>query len=175
MGAKFSIFLVISASAIEVGPATHCGERFFLVRNGRVRLTEGNANYDLEPGGFAFVPAGQDHGINAGAGVELVVMERPHIARPAGSPEGYVSSIDDAPHTTMKRDERLMVQKLLPQNFAFDMEINVLDFAPGIGVESAVVATCTYFMPRLAKSRIWSAEPLSSAHARVLLLTLTIN
>jgi len=55
-----------------------------------------------------------------------------------------------------------MVQKLPAPNFAFDREINVLDFAPGIGVESAWVANLpTYFMPRSPKSRIWSAEPLS--------------
>lgn len=131
MGAKFSMFLVNTTKEMQAGPPPHLGERFVLVRKGQVALNVGGTVRDLTVDDYAYLPADLDHQIVAGANAELFVLERPYVAGASKAPGMYVSSIGETPRAPMKGDEWLQLQKLLPQDPGFDMEINIMDFAPG--------------------------------------------
>lgn len=131
MGAKFSMFLARATSEFEAAPPPVPAERFVLVRGGRVQLHIDGQSGDLKVDDFAYLPAGQEHLLAGDADAELFVLERPYLAGASEAPGVFVSSIGETPRNPMKGDERLQLQKLLPQEPSFDMEINIMDFAPG--------------------------------------------
>jgi (S)-ureidoglycine aminohydrolase len=133
LGADFSLFLADAVQGATVG-VPHAGvERFILLRNGQATVAiDGNPAETLGHEGYAFLPADCDHKIDLSPKSRLIVIERRY--RPmegAKRPEPFISAIPSHDAVPMKGDTRLMLQKLLPEDAGFDMEINVMDFAPG--------------------------------------------
>ena len=132
MGARFSQYFVwMPAGATGSAPLERM-ERFFFVLDGGVTLQIGEAVHELSIEGYAFLPAGQVHRISARGSARLIVLERPHVPlpdTPALTPViGDCSSLTARP---MKGDPMVMLKKLLPEDPAFDCEVNTMDFAPG--------------------------------------------
>ncbi|OSP54002.1 (S)-ureidoglycine aminohydrolase [Pseudoruegeria sp. SK021] len=131
-GARFSLFLVTSTGGLSADEPPHHAERVVLVRSGRIDLTVDGQSHTLDADGYAYLPAGVPHQLRASAEANLIVLERPYRPAPTGgTPKVVVSSISKLPKTAMKGDERLQLQKLLPGGPEFDMELNIMDFAPG--------------------------------------------
>lgn len=133
LGAEFTFFLARSQQETRIGAARADVERFVLHRAGGVAIDlEGAGPTDLPHEGYAFLPAGCQHALTLGAGSEILVLERryrPMEGTPPPAP--VVSSIPQVAAQPMKGDDRLMLQKLLPEGPGFDMEINVMNFSPG--------------------------------------------
>jgi (S)-ureidoglycine aminohydrolase len=133
LSADFSLFFAESPQDAIVGPPRSGVERFVMVQHGSVAVTiDGAAPETLGHEGYAFLPAGCGHKIEMSPKSRLIVIERRY--RPmkgATLPDPLISAIASHGAVPMKGDKRLMLQKLLPEGAGLDMEINVMDFAPG--------------------------------------------
>ena len=99
--------------------------------SGRVRVL-GCAECILEPGGFAFCPAGALADLRALAPCRLNVFEKTYVPRP-GSPHpgaitGNESEVAGAPFLG---DPDALLKVLLPTDPRFDLAVNVFTFQPG--------------------------------------------
>ena len=132
MGAKFSQhFAHMPAGAVANAPLAG-NERFFFVLDGQVELSAEGRAHKLDEEGYAFVPADQDHRIAAQTVARLVVLERPYAPLAGQSAPGlHVANCKELTAVPMKGDDMLMLKKLLPEELAFDCEVNVMDFSPG--------------------------------------------
>lgn len=133
LGADFSLFLVEATETAEVGPPADTVARFVLRQAGTASVSiDGAAPHTLTDEGYAFLPAGCDHRLALEPGARLIVLERRY--RPmtgAALPAPLTGAIPALDRSPMKGDDRLQLQKLLPEEAGFDMEVNVMDFAPG--------------------------------------------
>ena len=99
--------------------------------DGQVELSvEGRAN-ELDEEGYAFVRADQDRRITAQAAARLAVLERP-CAPLAGqsAPRLHIANCKELTAAPIKGNDMLMLKELLPEELAFDCEVNVMDFPP---------------------------------------------
>ena len=132
MGAKFTQYFVdIPAGAITESQISKI-ERFFFVLDGKVTLTVDGNSHEMSVEGYALVPAGQWHSIRSESVTRLIVLERAYVPL-AGTPHPtpIVNNARNLPVTSLKGDERLPLQKLLPEGLSFDCEVNIMGFAPG--------------------------------------------
>lgn len=144
LGAEFTLFLVDAKQRTTISKPETGVERFVLAKGGDVTVNLGDsAAMPLGAEGYAFLPADCDHCLTLGEGAGLLVLERRY--RPlagTGKPEPVIGAIPELPRQAMKGDERLMLQKLLPELPGYDLEINVMDFEPG----SSLPYVETHFM-----------------------------
>lgn len=133
VGADFSLFFVEAETATTIGAPADDVERFVLRQGGDVRVAlNGATGQALDTEGYAFLPAGCDSQLELGEGAALIVLERRYIPmQGADHPEPTINAIPSHTPTPLKGDPRLMLQKLLPEGPGYDLEINVMDFAPG--------------------------------------------
>jgi (S)-ureidoglycine aminohydrolase len=133
LGAEFTLFLVTAETDAEIGPQKAGVERFVLRREGRVSVEiEGGEAETVGEEGYVYLPADCAHRLRLDEGAVVLVLERNYCAladTPAPGPT--LNAIPAHTAQPMKGDDRLMLQKLLPEVAGFDMEINVMDFAPG--------------------------------------------
>jgi len=132
MGARFSLFEVKALVPTEILPPPHKGARFILVRQGEAMVVSNGQNHQLSEGDYAYLPHDEDHQITLAEGAGLLCLERRYVAiSSAHVPTLFVSSIAGTSRSTLRGDTRLQIQKLLPDDMGFDMEINVMEFEPG--------------------------------------------
>jgi len=107
-------------------------EHFFYVLAGAIDLSAGSLRERLYPGGYAYVPAGETIAIIAEEASRVVWIKRPYdaVAR-HDKPAALFGTRASVPRVHKHTDGRYW-QHLLPAgNMAFDMEVNILGFAPG--------------------------------------------
>lgn len=132
IGAKFVEYFVEMAPGTKgEGPAAGI-ERFFFVLEGEASLSLDGENHAMTVEGYAFLPAGKAHSISSASGAKLAVIER-HYVRLEGTPgpKAVVNNARSLPVARLKGDDRLPLQKLLPEDPAFDCEVNIMGFEPG--------------------------------------------
>jgi (S)-ureidoglycine aminohydrolase len=132
MGAKFTEYFVdVAKGASGQAPAEGI-ERFFFVVEGQAKLMLEGKAHDMTAEGYAFLPANSAHVISSDQGARLIIIERRYVplaGRPA--PQPVVNNARKLPVTRLKGDENLPLQKLLPEDLAFDCEVNIMGFTPG--------------------------------------------
>ncbi|MEB8386231.1 (S)-ureidoglycine aminohydrolase [Rhodobacteraceae bacterium KMM 6894] len=133
LGADFSMFFAHSADGARIGAPRAGVERFVMLRRGAAKVTITDKPAEaLTDEGYAFLPADCDHSVEIGPDSTLIVLERRYReAASAPWPKPLISSVGAHRPVPMKGDERLMLQKLIPEGAGYDLEINVMDFAPG--------------------------------------------
>lgn len=132
IGARFMEYFVdMSPGAATSGPGEGM-ERFLFVLTGEAKLVVDGQAHDLQVEGYAYLPAGKAHTLSSEAGARLVVIEKKYVPL-AGtpSPAPVISNTKNVPVTALKGDVNLPLQKLLPENHAFDFEVNTMGFVPG--------------------------------------------
>lgn len=133
LGADFVLFFVEAEADTTVGVPAPGVERFVLRQAGVAEVAlAGEDPRTLGDEGYAFLPANCAHDVALEQGAQLLVLER--LYRPmmdADAPEAVIDTIPSRQRVPMKGDSRLMLQKLLPAGDGYDLEINVMDFAPG--------------------------------------------
>jgi len=132
MGARFSqyfAYLTTGSSGHEPLPGY---ERFFFVLSGQISLTIKGKTHELTEEGYAIIPADAAHTISADQDAHLVVLERLFVQLPGQKkPITHIGNCKALTAVPMKGDDMLMLKKLLPQDIAYDCEVNVMDFSPG--------------------------------------------
>ncbi|CAN5514485.1 (S)-ureidoglycine aminohydrolase [soil metagenome] len=135
MGAHFAQ----AALEIEPGGGTTTArddglEHFFYLVSGAVSIDIDGQSHDLTPHGYAYVPTGHSYKIQ-GHGDEasrLIWVKRPYSAIDLPAPDpltGHRDNVERSRHDTIGR----YWQYLLPiDDIAFDMQMNILGFEPGV-------------------------------------------
>jgi (S)-ureidoglycine aminohydrolase len=133
LGARFTQATVVLEAEGASGPAATGVERFVFPLDGRLRLTIADASpHVLEPGDFAYLPAGRKHALAAAAPSRIILFEKPYVALAAiDPPEPVVGRVADADGTPFMGDEDARLQTLLPTDESFDMAVNVFTYQPG--------------------------------------------
>lgn len=133
LGAGFSLFFADAAKGAQIGAPRAGVERFVMLRAGAASVAiAGQEAEALGDEGYAYLPADCAHQIEISPASRLIVLERRYS--PTGGtapPDSFISAIGAHEAAPMKGDERLMLQKLIPEAVGFDMEINIMDFRPG--------------------------------------------
>ncbi|KAJ8902310.1 hypothetical protein NDN08_006717 [Rhodosorus marinus] len=131
MGSHFSMYLAFSSSEVEV---KGCGslqdvERFIYVIEGEV---VGPNDKRLQPGGFAYIPAGESDAIFSikESSVFLVYDRQYQSMAGEGVPPLIVDHQDNI-QVEVPDGEVFRLRRLLPMSKSFDFNIHVMDFDPG--------------------------------------------
>ncbi|MBE3640295.1 cupin domain-containing protein [Mangrovicoccus sp. HB182678] len=127
MGARLSLSLLRCPEPVAAPPAGAGIARFVFCLEGRAHLPDGTV---LMPEDFAFQPPGCGAGLAADAGSRLAVFEWPFAAR-GPVPAALSGRLDDCPGRPIHGDDWVEVRKMLPEDPAFDFEVNVMSFRPG--------------------------------------------
>jgi (S)-ureidoglycine aminohydrolase len=133
LGARFTQATVVMDAEGTSGPAAAGVERLVYPLEGRLRLTIAGASpHVLEPGDFAYLPAGRKHEFAAAAPSRVVLFEKPYAKLPGvDAPEPIVGRVADAEGVPFMGDEDARLQTLLPTDERFDMAVNVFTYQPG--------------------------------------------
>lgn len=133
LGARFSQLLITLEREGQCAGNTGANQYFVYVLEGAASIVLEARKHRLEPGSYAYLPAGQDAQIASGAAAtRLLVLQKPYQPLPGvAHPAGFVAHERDAKSQPLPGNEDLRVQALLPGNPAFDMAVNILTCPPG--------------------------------------------
>jgi (S)-ureidoglycine aminohydrolase len=138
VGASFTQYTAELESGGAMAAAT--AQRFLYVLSGSVDVAAPTGFHTLEPGGYAYVPAGLDSRVTARRESRLAVIEKSYeplagIAAPGllVGDERTVSS------TALMGDEALQVRSLLPDLPAFDFAVNTMTYQPGAALSQVEI------------------------------------
>ncbi len=111
-------------------------ETFHYVLSGTGRFLNGfGIERGLRPGAFGLTPPGRGVSVTADEPLRLLVL-RKRYEPAAGVPlfEGLYRHESDVPALPWADNEHARLQTLVPDDFAFDLAMNVFTFAPGYGL-----------------------------------------
>jgi (S)-ureidoglycine aminohydrolase len=135
IGARFAqILLEIEPNAGTIAPIDDQLEHFIYVLSGEIDLTIAGDNWQLGDGGYAYVPTGAPFAMRTRSDgrARVLHLKRPYVSIDLPAPDPLVSSrsaVESVNHTGTKGRAW---QHLLPVgDMRFDMEMNILSFAPG--------------------------------------------
>jgi (S)-ureidoglycine aminohydrolase len=152
MGAAFAEYLLdVKAGQATRHKADGRVETFFYVLAGEFRLVvDGNRDEKLGVGGFALVPPDADYKLSAASDGRLLMLRKAYERLDGTAPPpvvvGNASTVKAEPFLG---DEGARLQTLLPDEPAFDLAMNVFEFAPAHRlpyVETHVMEHGLYFL-----------------------------
>ena len=131
-GARFQQYLAVLQQDGAAAPPPAGIERFVFVLDGAARVRVADRDERLEPQGYAFLPAGTEHRIDADGPCRLHVFETRYVPL-AGhdAPEPVLGDLPGAPSEPFLGDPHVRVRRLLPDDPSFDLAVNVMQFDPG--------------------------------------------
>ncbi|MCE7029491.1 (S)-ureidoglycine aminohydrolase [Jiella avicenniae] len=126
MGAKFAMSLVEAHDGLTAPPAMAGVARFLFCLDGEIAM----GGETMGPESFAFLPPDDTREIALSRGTRLVLFEWRFVPR-GDIPGAVTGTLADTAGKPLRGDDRLIVQKMLPTDAAFDCEFNVMSFEPG--------------------------------------------
>ena len=133
LGARFSQLLITLEREGQCSGNTGANQYFVYVLEGAASVLLEARKHRLEPGGYAYLPSGQDVQIASGAaGTRLLVLQKTYQSLPGvAKPAGLASHERDVKAHSFRGNADLRFQALLPGHSAFDMAVNILTCPPG--------------------------------------------
>ena len=133
LGARFSQLLITLEKDGQCAGNTGANQYFVYVLEGAASVLLAARKHRLEPGGYAYLPSGQDVQIASGAaGTRLVVFQKEYQPLPGvAKPAGFAAHEREVRPQPVRGHEDLRLQALLPANPGFDLAVNVLTCPPG--------------------------------------------
>lgn len=129
--AAFSMALV-SMDDGATGASPPAGvARFVFVLEGHLWVDAAGDTHELEPQGYAYLPAGLPQTLTAVGATRICLVEKPYVPHPAGDPRVIVGSRAAVAPAHLNGDPNVHVQQLLPDEPGLDMAVNTMSFAPG--------------------------------------------
>jgi (S)-ureidoglycine aminohydrolase len=129
---QYLIDLPAATASPLVGPGF---EHFLFGLAGDARVELADRDFELGPGGFAYVPATRDFALQARAGGQLLWIKRRYEPEPGiAAPEAFGGHRDGV-ESTQTPVPGLRRAELLPTlDPAFDFNITLMQFAPDVGL-----------------------------------------
>ena len=136
LGARFSQLLITLEREGQCAGNTGANQYFVFVLEGTATVLMESRKHRLEPGSYAYVPAGQDVQIASSAPAARLLIFQKEYQPLAGTPRpaGIVSHERDVKAQPYDTDSGVRVQALLPTIPSFDMAANILRADPGAGL-----------------------------------------
>lgn len=142
MGAQFSMSIAQLDAGGRVGPPLPQISRVVFVLDGSVRLSAGGDDTELAAGGYAYVPSHVGHGIEATGPARVCLIEKPYVPVGGSSPDLVIGSEHGVASAPLPGADGVEVRSLIPADVAYDLAVNVMEYAPGAAlpfVESHVM------------------------------------
>ncbi|HEX3571446.1 MAG TPA: (S)-ureidoglycine aminohydrolase [Acidobacteriaceae bacterium] len=115
-------------------------QRFIYVLSGTVDAAAETGFHTLEPGSYAYLPAGLDCRLTARKESRLAVIEKPYEPLVgADSPGLLVGTEATVTSIALNGDEDLQVRSLLPEKPAFDFAVNTMTYQPGAALSQVEI------------------------------------
>jgi len=132
MGARFSQYLAAMEKGGKAGPPLAGMERFLYVLEGAVHLEAEGEDVRLEAGGYAYLPPGLPHRLNALEASRLNLFERRYCAVPRiPVPTLVIGRQQDVEGEPFLGDPDARLKTLLPDTPGYDLAVNLFTFQPG--------------------------------------------
>ena len=158
-GARFVQYLAILQQDGASGSPAPGVERFVYVLDGAANVRAGARTERLEARGYAFLPADTRHSIDADGPCRLHVFETRYMqldGEPA--PDAVFGDLGSLPAEPFLGNERVRVQRLLPDEPAFDLAVNVMEFDPGASLPFVETHANEHGLYMLSGSGIYRLE-----------------
>lgn len=132
MGAKFSQLLTTFKSDGEIKGETSVSQSFFYVVKGKCYAAVGEKENVLTQGHYVYVPGGTAYKLRSKEeGTQLLSFHKVYETL-AGYPKPkIIFGKSEGDGDTYLGDPALRLQVLLPDNFSFDMAVNIFTYDPG--------------------------------------------
>jgi (S)-ureidoglycine aminohydrolase len=130
IGAAFTQMTAEFAAGGKLGPTS--AQRFLYVIDGSIELKAGGKTQTIGPRGFAYIPQGADHQVQATEQSRAALIEK--IYQPATNalaPEIVVGDESSVAPVALMGDESLRVRSLMPDGNAYDFAVNTMTYDPG--------------------------------------------
>lgn len=115
-------------------------QRFVYVLSGTADVISGTAVHSLDPGGYAYVPAGLDCRVSAVRESRLAVIEKMYQPLTGVQAAGLlVGDEGNVVPTALMGDEDLEVRSLLPDKPEFDFAVNTMSYQPGAALSQVEI------------------------------------
>jgi (S)-ureidoglycine aminohydrolase len=133
LGARFSQLLITLEREGKCAGNTGANQYFIYVLEGAAGILIDVRKHRLEPGGYAYLPSGQDVQIASMAvGTRLLIFQKEYQPLPgAARPAGLVGHEREVKGQPLRDGDNALLQALLPGHPAFDMAVNILTCPPG--------------------------------------------
>jgi len=130
MGAAFTQYTAEFETGGRLGPCA--AQRFVYVLEGELVIAQQGQEYRLAPGGYAYVPEGQESSVSAADTSRAAVVEKEYEALQGDPPPKlFIGTEAEVEGQPLSGDDWITVRKLLPEDSAFDFAINTMTYAPG--------------------------------------------
>jgi (S)-ureidoglycine aminohydrolase len=119
------------------GSLSACGDqRFVYVLEGRVKVGQAV----LDPGGYAYIPAGEATSVCADGQARAAVIEKPYQPLTGVAPPALLTgSESDSSATYLGDDPWLEVRGLIPDKTSFDFRVNTMTYQPGASLPAVEI------------------------------------
>src|SRR5687767_2349228 len=138
LGAQFVQYLIdLPAGSRGSFPADGLLETFFFVLSGAGRFSDGaGVEVPLKPGSYGLTPPGMDSDVAAaGEALRLVVLRKRYEPAPGVDLfRGYYANEAEVKKEVWADNPHSLLQTLIPDEFRYDMAMNVFTFSPGHGL-----------------------------------------
>ena len=135
MGARFAMYL------LDVAPGGGAGntppenvQGFFYVIDGEVELDLNSRGYRLAKGGFAYVSPGARFRLIARNQARVIWLKKRYQEHGSSRPFDVVGNEAEVKGEPFMEIQELLLKKLLPDEIAFDMAMNIFTFPPGFSL-----------------------------------------
>ncbi len=135
LGAEFTQYTTEFEAGGELGGTS--AQRFIFVIAGGLKLEVKGKAKQLEPRGYAYLPAGVQHRLVAQKASRVAVIEKDYQALDAvKAPSLIVSNEDAVSSHPLNDDPSLQVKCLLPDEMSFDFAVNTMVYQPGAALST---------------------------------------
>jgi (S)-ureidoglycine aminohydrolase len=133
LGAAFSQLLITLEKDGKCVGNTGANQYFVFLLEGAATILIESRKHRLEPGSYAYLPAGQDVQIaSAAPAARLLVFQKKYQTLPGvDKPAGLVGHEREVKGQPFRGSDDTRLQALLPAQPAFDMAVNILTCQPG--------------------------------------------
>lgn len=130
LGAEFTQMTAEFVPGGTLAPAS--AQRFLYVLEGELSLEAKGVSHTLAPGGFAYLPEGTPHTIQATTKARAALIEKPYeLSAESVEPQIIVGNEADVTAAPLMGDESLRVRSLMPDSPAYDFAVNTMTYDPG--------------------------------------------
>jgi (S)-ureidoglycine aminohydrolase len=130
IGARFTQYTAEMESGGKLGRTS--AQRFIYVLNGTVTVTISGNEQTLGADGFAYLPEGSDHRVQATGESRIAIIEKPFIVlQHQPPPDAVFGNERNVPSQPLMGDPDLQVRSLLPESMAHDFAVNTMEYQPG--------------------------------------------
>jgi (S)-ureidoglycine aminohydrolase len=129
-GARFTQYTAEMELGGHLGPTT--AQRFVYVLNGTITVTISGNPRSLKADGFAYLPQGSGHRIEATSESRVEVFEKSFL--PIDNelkPDAVFGDENEIAPQPLMGDPDLQVRSLLPDSIAYDFAVNTMEYKPG--------------------------------------------